>query len=100
MLNCDRVITVFSFNGKGYDKSVFEGVSIFGSDGIEMSDSGFKESNQYKIRIPAEDEIVVSCGDRVVFGLCDAFLPENAYTIMKIKDNRRGNLKHYLLVVK
>ncbi len=100
MINCEKCITVFSFNGKSYTRFVFEGVSIYGGDGIEQTDSGFKEKNVYKIRIPAENELALKCGDRVVLENTDVFEPENAYTIMEIKDNRRGNLKHYLLIVK
>jgi len=100
MICCDRCITVFSFNGKGYDRSLFEGVSIFGSDGIELTDSGFKESGQFKIRIPSEEDILVSCGDRVLFGNVDILDPDNAYTVMRIRDNRRGNYRHYLLEIK
>lgn len=100
MICCDRCITVFSFNGKGYDRLFFEGVSIFGSDGIEPTDSGFKQNAEYRIRIPSDEEILVKCGDRVALGNADFLDYENAYTVMKVKDNRRGNLKHYLLMIK
>lgn len=100
MINCDKCITVFSYNGKGYDRLFFDGVSIYGGDGIELIDSGFKQKAEYKIRIPSEKEIVLKCGDRIVFGNTDVFAPENALTIMEIKDDRRGNIKHYLLLVK
>ena len=100
MLNFDKSITVFSFNGKRYDRIFFEGVSIFGAEGIAVTDSGFKQNAEYKIRIPAEDVLDIKCGDRVIFGNAEQFQPEVAYTIMEIKDNRRGNIKHYLLNVK
>ena len=100
VVNCERCITVFSFNGKSYDRVVFDGVSICGGDGIEQTDSGFKERNVYKIRIPSENQLNLKCGDRVVFENTDVFEPENAYTIMEVKDNRRGNIKHYFLIVR
>ena len=100
MICCDRCITVFSFNGRAYDRYFFDGVSIFGSDGATITDSGFEESNGFKIRIPSENKLSVKPGDRVIFGNSDVFEPENAYTIMAVKDNRRGNKKHYSLTVK
>ena len=100
MVCCDRCITVFSFNGRAYDRYFFDGVSIFGADGIDVTNSGFKESNGFKIRIPSEDKLPLKAGDRVVFYNADVFDAENAYTIMAVKDNRRGNKKHYSLTVK
>ena len=100
MLNFDKCITVFSFNGKGYDRFLFEGVSIFGSDGIEITDSGFKQNSMFKIRIPTENLLKIKCGDRVLLENADVFDVENAYTIMEITDNRKGSCKHYLLTVK
>ena len=100
MLNFDKCITVFSFNGKSYDRYVFDRVSVFGSDGIEITDSGFKQNSMFKIRIPTENLLKIKCGDRVMFENADVLDVDNAYTIMNITDNRRGNIKHYLLVVK
>ena len=100
MINFDKCITVFSYNGHGYDRLLCEGVSVFGTDGIEITDSGFKQNSKYKIRIPSESELPVQCGDRVLLGMADVFDAENAHTIMEITDNRKGNYKHYLLVVK
>ena len=100
MLNFDKCITVFSFNGKGYDRYVFDGVSVFGSDGIEITDSGFKQNCNYKIRIPSENALKIKCGDRVLFESADVLDADSAYTIMKISDNRRGIFNHYLLTVK
>ena len=57
MINCDKCITVFSFNGKSYDKYYFEGVSIYGGDGIALTDSGFKQKAEFRIRIRLEDDI-------------------------------------------
>ena len=100
MICFDKCVTVFSFNGKSYDRYVFDGVSVFGTEGIEVTDSGFKQNSLYKIRIPAEDELNLKCGDRVLLGMADVFDADNAYTIMKITDNRKGSFKHYLLTVK
>ena len=100
MLNFDKCITVFSYNGHGYDRFLFEAVSIFGSDGIEITDSGFKQNSGFKIRIPSDVILPIKCGDRVLLENADIFDVENAYTIMNITDNRKGNYKHYLLKVK
>lgn len=100
MICCDKCITVFSFNGRAYDKTFFENVSVFGKNGIKRSDSGFEEENFFKIRIPGDKEISVTPGDRVVFSKTDVFDAENAYTVMSIKDNRYGANKHFLLEVK
>ena len=100
MVCCDKNITVFSFNGREYIKSFFENVSIFGSVGIESANSGFEQNSEFVIRIPGEEEIAIKPGDRVIFGNQDVFEPENAYTVMQLKDNRRGNLKHYLVIIK
>lgn len=99
MINFDKCITVFSYNGKGYDRSFFEGVSLFGSEGIELFEGGFKHKAEYKIRIPSDNAISIKCGDRIMLENADVFNPENAYTIMEIKDNRRGSFNHYLLTV-
>ena len=96
----DKCITVFSYNGHGYDRHVFDGAYVFGGDGIEITDSGFKQKSEYKIRIPSESEVSISCGDRVILENADVFDAGNAYTIMKITDNRKGSCKHYLLTVK
>ncbi len=100
MICCDKCITVFSFNGRAYDSFVFDGVSIFGSDGIKENNSGFEENNSFKIRIPTTQKISVAPGDRVVFGIKDAFDAENAYTVMSVKDNTRGVNKHFLIEIK
>lgn len=100
MICCDKCITVFSFNGRAYDRAVLENVSVFGENGIKRFDSGFEEDNYFKIRIPCEDLICVSPGDRVVFGKVDVFDAENAYTVMSVKDNRKGLNKHFLVEVR
>ena len=100
MIGFDRCVTVFSFNGKSYDRFVFEGVSVFGGDGIEFSEQKFKPDRLYKVRIPAEEKLDLKCGDRILLERADVLDFENALTIMKITDNRRGNFMHYLLTVK
>ena len=102
MICCDKCITVFSFNGRAYDKTLYEGVSIFGHDGIKATDAGFEESNKFKIRIPAVDEISIKTGDRVILKNSDVLDTENAYTVMSVKDNRFGSdyTKHYLIEIK
>jgi len=102
MICCDKCITVFSFNGRAYDRCFFSGVSIFGKDGVLMTDSGFEQSSEFKVRVPTCEEIFVKPGDRVVFSDCEVLDFEKAYTVMDIKDNRRGSdyVKHYVLTVK
>lgn len=100
MICCDKCITVFSFNGRAYERNIFENVSIFGQNGIKSFSSGFEEENYFKIRIPTEDFICINPGDRVVFGKTDVLDAENAYTVMSIKDNRKGVNKHFLVEIK
>ncbi len=99
MICCDKCITVFSFNGRTYERYFYEGVSVFGFDGVSITNSGFEESNGFKIRIPTEEALPVKPGDRIVFGNADALEPQNAYTVTEVYDNRRGSsrLWHYLV---
>lgn len=102
MICCDKCITVFSFNGRVYERSFFNGVSIFGSDGAEITDSGFEQNSRFKITIPASEEILIKPGDRVIFGNCEVFDAPNAYTVMSVKYNRSGSdyVKHFLIEIK
>ncbi|MBQ2897869.1 MAG: hypothetical protein IJE46_06085 [Clostridia bacterium] len=102
MICCDKCITVFSFNGRAYERSFFDGVSIFGYDGISTTDAGFEQNNKFKITIPATESISIKPGDRVVLGNSEVLDYENAYTVISVKDNRCSSdyLKHYLIEIK
>ena len=101
MICCDKCITVFSFNGRAYERYFFEGVSVFGKDGINIKDSGFELKNEFKIRVPSVDSIGVKPGDRVMLGDASVFDAGSAYTVMTVYDNRRGSdkVKHFVLTV-
>lgn len=102
MICCDKCITVFSFNGRAYERSFYDGVGIFGFDGVKTSDAGFEENNSFKITIPKTEDITIKTGDRVVFGDAEVLDFENAYTVMSVKDNRLGSdyVKHFLIEIK
>ena len=88
------MIVLFKKKDTGYEKHIFYDTKIYISDGIDRKDNGFERGRNVTVRIFDADDFAFECEDKVEF-VSDLSNPtKEAYTVMKIFDNRRGINPH------
>lgn len=97
-------ITVYHYNGKRWERSCFDGVSVYFNDGALIS-KGITAEASLTVRIWTNEDINIAHGDKVLIGCYTAQEPpkgNDTHVVSGILDNRRGSYKmrHWRLICK
>lgn len=103
MICADKKITVFHYNKDDENITSYGNVSVFSSISARVDDNGLLSNSEIRIRIPANEELCVAVGDRVLLRQlnADENIPyEETFSVVKVKNNIRGSKEvgHYLIV--
>jgi len=97
--NITSPVTIYHFDGEKNEETAyfFPKAKVHGTTKIGDLSHGRRSQNAYVVRIFTDDELSVSCGDKV---FSDIF--KEKLTVVGFSDNRRGSKKvrHFKLIVK
>lgn len=94
------MIVLFKKKDTGYEKHIFYDTSIYVCDGIDEKDNGFFKNRSVTIRIFDVGDTKIAPEDKVEFASGLTSPTKEAYTVMKVFDNKKGINPHVRIEVK
>lgn len=108
MLGGTETVTVIHCDGEMYTAASYSGASWFDKTQIRTEDKGLVFSNAVKVRIPAQSigaAALPQVGDHILRGapsdaICTPadLAKHGARKVMAVGDNRRGRLRHVVVI--
>lgn len=90
------IVTLYHKGEYGYEKTICENVKLHVSSGVSVNDNGYTQANTCVLRIFTSEPICLAAEDKMEIGKSDADFPSlDAFTVIRITDNRVGMHKHW-----